>query len=100
MEELEEETKSGFLFRDLLRGLVWFAVIIFTFIYLEDYLLENFKSDIEVLQENPIGLFVTFFFSEVIFGLIRPEFFMMVWIFKAAEEWRMETQSIDICCAY
>lgn len=80
MEELEEETKSGFLFKNLLRGLVWFAIIIFTFIYLEDYLLENFKSDIEVLQENPISLFITFFLSEVIFGLIPPEFFMMVWI--------------------
>ena len=80
LQEEEEETKSGFLFRNLLRGLVWFAVIILTFIYLEDFLLENFKSDIELLQRNPFGLLVIFFMSEVIFGLIPPEFFMMVWI--------------------
>ena len=81
MEELEEEeTKSGFLFKNLLRGLLWFAVIIFAFIYLEDFLLENFKSDIEVLQRNPIGLLITFFVSEVVFGLVPPEFFMMIWI--------------------
>ncbi len=80
MEEPEEgETKSGFLFRNLLRGLVWFAVIIFAFIYLEDFLLENFKSDIEALHRNPIGLFSIFFISEVIFGLIPPEIFMAIW---------------------
>jgi membrane protein YqaA with SNARE-associated domain len=79
-EHNEEETKSGFLFRNLLRGLVWFAVIIFAFIYLEDFILENFKSDIEALQRNPIGLLVLFFVSEVVFGLVPPEFFMMVWI--------------------
>ncbi len=81
MEELEEEeTKSGFLFKNLLRGLVWFGVIIFAFIYLEEYLLENFKSEFETLQRNPIGLLAIFFVSEVVFGLVPPEFFMMVWI--------------------
>jgi membrane protein DedA with SNARE-associated domain len=78
-EQEEEETKSGFLFKNLLRGLVWFAVIIFAFIYLEEYLLENFKSNIEALHRNPIGLFSIFFVSEVIFGLVPPEIFMAIW---------------------
>lgn len=75
-----DETRSRFLFRNLLRGLIWFAVIITIFIALEDYLQENFQHSIEAIQDKPVILFSVFFSSEVFFGLVPPEFFMMVWI--------------------
>ncbi|HEX5172467.1 MAG TPA: VTT domain-containing protein [Cyclobacteriaceae bacterium] len=78
--EQREETRSSFLFKNLVRGLLWFAVIITIFILLEDYLQENFKNSIEAIQDKPLVLYGAFFASEVIFGLIPPEFFMMVWI--------------------
>lgn len=78
--EPQEETRSSFLFKNLLRGLLWFAVIITAFIILEDYLQENFQHTIEAVQDRPLILYSVFFASEVIFGLIPPEFFMMVWI--------------------
>ncbi len=80
MEHREEETRSGFLFKNLPRGLLWFAVLITAFILLEDYLLENFKHSINAIEDKPVYLFSVFFTSEVIFGLIPPEFFMMIWI--------------------
>lgn len=78
--EQQEETRSSFLLRNLLRGLVWFAVIITIFIFLEDYLQENFQHTIEELQDRPLILFSVFFASEILFGLLPPEFFMMVWV--------------------
>src|SRR5690606_3362483 len=76
----EQESRSQFLFRNLLKGFLWFAVIITAFILLEDYLQENFQETIGSIYDKPLPLFGIFFASEVVFGLIPPEFFMMVWI--------------------
>ena len=78
--EPHEDTRSGFLFRNLLRGLIWFAVIITTYILLEDYLQENFQQNIEAIYDKPMVVFMVFFSSEIFFGLVPPEFFMMVWV--------------------
>lgn len=75
----DQETRSRFLFKNLLKGLLWFAVIITAFILVEDYLQENFQETIESIYDEPVPLFGIFFASEVVFGLIPPEFFMMVW---------------------
>jgi membrane protein YqaA with SNARE-associated domain len=74
------ESKSTFLVRNLVRGLIWFAVIITAFILAEDYIQHNFQKDIDAIQDRPVIVYLVFFASEVIFGLVPPEFFMMVWI--------------------
>jgi len=76
----QQESRSRFLFKNLIRGLIWFAVIITAFILIEDYLQENFQESIEAIHDKPIPLFSIFFASEVLFGFVPPEFFMMVWI--------------------
>lgn len=75
---MAEETKSGFLWKNLLRGLLWFAVI------LTAYILAS--KDIKVYQEeiNNIGdrlplLLGIFTVSEIVFGIIPPELFMLIW---------------------
>jgi len=75
----EPETKSRFLFKNLFRGLVWFAVIITAFIFAEDYIQTNFHKDIEAIHNKPLIVYAVFFSSEVVFGLVPPEFFMMLW---------------------
>lgn len=80
MEKEQEESRSRFLIKNILRGLAWFAVIIFIFILAEDYIQTNFEKDIEAIHDKPVLLYMVFFTSEVVFGLIPPEFFMMVWI--------------------
>jgi len=80
MEYQEEESRSRFLFKNLLRGLIWFAVIITAFILLEEYIQENFTHTLQAMHDKPFILFSIFFASEVVFGIVPPEFFMMVWI--------------------
>jgi len=76
----EQETRSRFLFKNLFRGLIWFAIIITLFILAEDYIQNTFQRDIEAIYNRPVILYSVFFASEVVFGLIPPEFFMMVWV--------------------
>ena len=74
----QEETKSSFLWKNLLRGLIWFAIIITAYILASE--------DLKVYQEeiNDIGdrlplLLGIFTVSEIIFGIIPPELFMLIW---------------------
>lgn len=91
----QDETRSSFLVRNLIRGLLWFAVIITLFILLEDYLQENFQGNIGAIQDEPVAFFVIFFSSEVFFGLVPPEFFMMVWILHNAPlDWYIMNLSV------
>jgi len=74
----EPETRYR-LFRNLFKGLLWLAVIIAVFILSKEYIHTTFQKDIEALHQ-PFVVYTVFFVSEVIFGLIPPEFFMMLWI--------------------
>lgn len=80
MQQQEEETHSSFLFRNLFKGLLWFAVIITAFIFMEEYIQANFKSHIEDIRANPGILYGVYTLSEIVFGILPPEFFMMIWI--------------------
>lgn len=80
MEPVEEETKSGFLLRNLAKGLLWFAVIITVFILLEGYIQDNFMPHIARIHANPIIFYLVFSISEIVFGLVPPEFFMIVYV--------------------
>lgn len=80
MENRQEESRSRFLIKNLLRGLLWFVVIITVFILAEEYIRSAFERDIEAIQDKPVLIYMVFFTSEVIFGLIPPEFFMLLWI--------------------
>lgn len=77
---MQEETKEGFLFKNLIRGLLWFAVIITIFILMEEYIQANFKSHIDTIQANPLILYGIYTLSEIVFGILPPELFMMIWI--------------------
>lgn len=76
----QEETHSSFLFRNLIKGLFFFAVIVIAFILLEEYIQDNFKSHIDDIRANPGILYGVFTLSEIIFGILPPELFMMIWI--------------------
>ena len=74
----QEETKSSFLLKNLFRGLVWFAVILTAYILVSE--------DIKIYQEeiNNVGdrlplLLGIFTVSEIVFGILPPELFMLVW---------------------
>lgn len=80
MQEEQEETRSGFLFRNLFKGLLWFAVIIAVFVTMEGYIQANFKEHIDTIRANPGVLYGIYTISEIVFGILPPELFMMIWI--------------------
>jgi membrane protein YqaA with SNARE-associated domain len=75
----EQDTPSGFLLRNLIKGLLWFAVIITAYILIEGYLEETLSHEINHIANKKVLLFSIFTVSEIIFGIIPPEFFMILW---------------------
>lgn len=75
----QNDTPSSFLLRNLFKGLLWFAVIITAYILLESYLEETLSNEINHLAGKKILLFTIFTVSEIVFGIIPPEFFMILW---------------------
>jgi len=73
----EKKTRSGFLFKYLLRGLLGFVVILLFFVLIKDSEFIKSQDWLRALSDNPIGVYTVFTLSEVIFGLIPPEFFMI-----------------------
>ena len=78
--EEKEETRSSFLLRNLFKGLAWFAFIIVIFVLMESYIQQNFKEHIVSIRANPGILYGIYTLSEIVFGILPPEIFMMIWI--------------------
>jgi membrane protein YqaA with SNARE-associated domain len=78
MVEDKEETPSSFFFKNLLKGLAWFAVIITAYILVQSEL-EVYEAQINKVGDNMPLLLSIFTLSEVIFGIIPPEIFMLIW---------------------
>jgi membrane protein YqaA with SNARE-associated domain len=78
--EQNEETKSGFLLKNLVRGLLWFGVFITAFIFFEDYIEEHLQPYILNMRSNGPLVYGVFTLSEIVFGILPPELFMLVWV--------------------
>jgi small neutral amino acid transporter SnatA (MarC family) len=72
MQVEEEETHSGFLIRNLLKGLAFFFVIVIAFYFLEGYIQDNFQSHIGDIRANPGILYGIYTLSEIVFGHYTP----------------------------
>ncbi|MEQ6168547.1 MULTISPECIES: hypothetical protein [unclassified Ekhidna] len=74
--------RRRFLLRNLLRGFLWLAVIVIAFIYARknyDFTLETVLGPV---YDRPTVVYFIFLASEVIFGIIPPEFFM-IWSLRS-----------------
>lgn len=74
----QEETRSGFLWKNLLRGLIWFAVIITAYILASEDL-KVYQQEINDIGDRLPLLLGIFTVSEIVFGIIPPELFMLIW---------------------
>ncbi len=83
MAEVEEESRSSFLWRNLIRGLVWLAVILAVYIIAKKILIAEEmafdQKDINNIGDRLPLLLGIFTVSEIVFGIIPPEFFMLIW---------------------
>ena len=75
------EKKSAFLIRNILRGLIWLAVIIAIFLFFKYKVDINYLYWLKPVYSNPPLIFLIFFTSEVIIGIIPPEIFM-IWALR------------------
>ncbi|MEP5613203.1 MAG: VTT domain-containing protein [Cyclobacteriaceae bacterium] len=83
----EQENKSlpdrrRFLLKNLGRGLIWLVVIVGGYFYARNNLNFTLESVLGPVYEKPRVVYLIFLASEVIFGIIPPEFFM-IWSLRA-----------------
>ena len=69
-----------FLVNNLAKGMIWFAVLILLFVTAREYITLN-PSWIEEMYDRTVLVYAIFILSEVIFGIIPPELFM-IWSLK------------------
>jgi membrane protein YqaA with SNARE-associated domain len=74
----KEESKSSFLWRNLIRGLLWFAVILTAYILAAEEI-KVYEKEINSVGDRLMLLLSIFTVSEVVFGIIPPEIFMLIW---------------------
>lgn len=75
---MEEESKGSFLWKNLARGLAWFGVIITAYILASEDL-KVYQMEINAIGDRLPLLLGIFTVSEIVFGIIPPELFMMIW---------------------
>jgi membrane protein YqaA with SNARE-associated domain len=78
----QQEKKSSFFLRNLLKGLVWLGIIVALFVFTKYNvnvgLIEKFKP---FFEKTGLILFI-FSISEIFIGIIPPEFFM-IWSLRS-----------------
>jgi membrane protein YqaA with SNARE-associated domain len=89
--------KMQFLLKNLLRGIAWLAVLVTCYILAKKYLDFDLKIILGSLYENWRIIFLIFFTSEVIFGIIPPEFFMF-WALRH-EDLSLYLQNVAVLAA-
>ena len=71
------DERKRFLLRNLAKGLVWLLVIIVLFVIIKNYAGKDFTNWLKPVYERPFLVFSIFTVSEVVFGIIPPEIFMI-----------------------
>jgi len=74
----QEESKSSFFWKNLARGLAWFVVIMAAYIIAAKEIAVYEPEIIAIGDRLPLLLSI-FTVSEVVFGIIPPEIFMLIW---------------------
>lgn len=80
---MKSSGKIKFLLKNLLRGLIWLSVLVAAFIIVKRN--SNYVEWLSLVYEHPIWVYVIYSLSELLFGIIPPEIFM-IWGLRAGEE--------------
>ena len=84
---INQETKAGrtrFLVVNLLKGLLWMAIIVGGYFYLSSHFDFSLEKLLGSYYEKPKVIYSCFLTSEVFFGLIPPELFM-IWALRSGD---------------
>lgn len=80
-QENERQDRIRFFLRNLFRGLIWLAVVVGGYFYLEANYDITLKGILGDLYDQPVIIYSIFFVSEAVFGIIPPELFM-IWALR------------------
>lgn len=73
--------RTDFFLRNLIKGVIWLAVIVGGYFYLKTNYDISMQSLLGSLYDQPALIFTIFFASEAVFGIIPPELFM-IWALR------------------
>lgn len=74
---MPQSAKTKFFIRNLSRGLLWLAVLVAVYIFINHYVDIESSEFLMSLGNNPGLVYLIYFISEVVIGIIPPEVFMM-----------------------
>ncbi|MDH5598285.1 MAG: VTT domain-containing protein [Cyclobacteriaceae bacterium] len=77
MTQYNADNKKDFFIRNLLKGFIGLALLITVFIVVKKYFNVAEIQWLLHINESPKAVLSTFLFSELVFGLIPPEIFMI-----------------------
>ena len=72
----ESTHKTTFLLKNLVKGLLWLGVLVVGYVIIQKYFGFDFKVFLGPLYDHTLVIYFIFLVSELIFGIIPPEFFM------------------------
>jgi len=78
---LKLSDKTKFFLSYLFKGLAWFAVLIIIFVIFKKYVHLNFGEWLEPIFDTTRLIFAIYIISELVFGIIPPELFM-IWALR------------------
>lgn len=76
-DQREAQDRTRFLLKNLAKGLIWLIVIVGGYFFLRQNYNFTLEDLLGPLYHKPFWMFSIFFLSEVIFGIIPPELFML-----------------------
>jgi membrane protein DedA with SNARE-associated domain len=77
------ENKIQFLLKNLLRGLVYMAILAVAYFLFKNYVVDRDRALwLEKFYEAPFLIYSIYIFSEIFFGLFPPEIFMIWALYK------------------
>jgi membrane protein DedA with SNARE-associated domain len=81
MQRFKLSEKTKFFLKYLLRGFAWFGVLILIFLVFKNYIHLNFAEWLEPIFDTSRLIFTVYIISELFFGIIPPELFM-IWALR------------------
>jgi membrane protein YqaA with SNARE-associated domain len=73
----ENAERTSFFLRNLLKGVIWLAVIVGGYFYLQNHYTFSLEDVLGPVYDKPFVVYSIFLTSEIIFGIIPPELFMI-----------------------
>ncbi|MBN1158023.1 MAG: VTT domain-containing protein [Bacteroidales bacterium] len=80
----EYKSKYSFFFRNLLKGLIWLSAIIILFVFAKHNMDRSLLLRFEPFLSKTALVITVFCISEIVFGIIPPELFML-WALRTGE---------------